>query len=201
VNSFIVPPELTANGREITVLDQVGSGPFRFVEWNEGVFGSVSRNPNWHGGSGRPYLDGVTAIQPRDASTVEAGLRTKQLDVAFVGSPTANRLRAVIPSLIERPMGTSSSWGCASSSSRRRTPTRACAALFHRAQPPRDGAGVFAGSGDINPWISWPVKRWTPPQSELQAIPGYRPGDGGRAQDIVDARAMLAAVPAPVPSN
>ncbi len=202
VNSFIVPPELTAGGRTITALDQVGSGPFRFVEWNEGAFASATRNPTWHGGEGRPYLDGVTAVQPRDAATVEAGLRTKQLDVAFVGRPTADRLREVIPSLVERPMGTSLFMGMR---------------FFIEQAPYTDGhmrsalstaldrramvQEFFAGSGDISPWISWPVKRWTLPQSELTSVPGHRPGDGGRAQDIADARAMLAAVPNPIPSE
>ncbi|MGH2394506.1 MAG: ABC transporter substrate-binding protein, partial [Candidatus Limnocylindria bacterium] len=158
VNSFIVPPELTANGRAITVLDQVGSGPFRFVEWNESVFASASRNPKWHGGGGRPYLDGVTAIQPRDAATVEAGLRTKQLDVAFVGRPTADRLRDVIPSLVERPMGTSLFMGMRFFIEQAPyTDPRMRGALSIALDRREMVQEFFAGSGDINPWISWPV--------------------------------------------
>jgi ABC-type transport system substrate-binding protein len=51
----------------------------------------------------------------------------------------------------------------------------------------------FGGSGEVNPWISWPINRWTLPQSELNGLPGYRPGTGGRDQDISDARALLEA--------
>lgn len=206
VNSFIVPPELTENAREITVQDQVGSGPFQFVEWNEGVFGSASRNPNWHGGNGRPYLDGVTMVQPVDAGTVEARLRTKQLDVAFVGRPTADRLKAVIPSLTERSLGTSLFYGMRFRTTQFpftdvRFRNALSLALNQRAMVQE----FFAGSGDINPWISWPVKKWSLPQSDLLTIPGYRPGDGGRAADIADAKALLAAfasentVPADLP--
>jgi len=51
----------------------------------------------------------------------------------------------------------------------------------------------FAGSGEVNPWISWPIKRWTLPQAELSTRPGYRPGASGRADDIKEAKALLAA--------
>ena len=50
----------------------------------------------------------------------------------------------------------------------------------------------FAGSGDVNPWVSWPVKKWTLPQSELTALPGYRPGKAGRDADIKQAKDLLA---------
>ncbi len=206
VNSFIVPPEMTRDGREITVRDQVGSGPFRFVEWSEGKFGSVSRNKSWHGGNGRPYLDGVTLLQPRDAAEVEAGLRTKQLDVAFVGKPTADRLKKVIPTLTERPMGSSLFFGMRFRTTQApfndvRVRSALTIAIDRRAMIDQ----FFAGSGDVNPWISWPVKHWALSQTELTALPGYRPGAGGRALDIAEARALLAAygssntVPAELP--
>jgi ABC-type transport system substrate-binding protein len=57
----------------------------------------------------------------------------------------------------------------------------------------------FAGSGEVNPWVSWPIKRWTLPQSELVTLAGYRPGSAGRAQDITDAKALLAAYVAEKP--
>ena len=202
VNSFIVAPELNASGREITLEDQVGSGPFRFVEWNEGKFASVTRNNAWHGGNGRPYLESVTLMQPSDASEVEAGLRTKRIDVALVGRPTADQLRRVIPTLQERPVGTSLFFGMRffipqDPYSDVRFRTAVSIALDRRAMIQE----FFSGSGEINPWISWPVKRWTLPQSELSNIAGYRPGDGGRAQDITDAKAMLAAVEKPIPED
>ena len=39
----------------------------------------------------------------------------------------------------------------------------------------------FAGSGDVNPWVSWPLQRWTLPQAELVTMPGYRAGEAGRS--------------------
>jgi len=189
VNSFIVAPEV-----EFGPTTQIGSGPFQWVEWNEGSFASVARNPAWYGGEQRPYLDGIEIRQPKDAADIEAGLRTKRLDVVFVGRPQADALKQNISQLVETNHGHSLYLGC----------------RFFLSVPPYDDLRLraaisialdrremvqkfFAGSGDINPWISWPMKRWTLPQRELTNFPGYREGTGGREADIADAKALLAA--------
>lgn len=190
VNSFVVAPEVAAKG--FTLENQVGSGPFRWVEWSEGKFASVARNPAWHGGNGRPYLDGIDVLQPRDTAEVEAWLRTKKLDVAFVGRPQADKLRAVIPALTDNTVGQSRFFGMRFFTPQfpyndQRFRSAVSFALDRRAMLQQ----FFAGSGEVNPWISWPIKRWTLPQAELATRPGYRPGASGRAEDIKEARALL----------
>ncbi len=190
VNSFVVAPEVAAKG--FTLENQVGSGPFRWVEWAEGKFASVARNPAWHGGNGRPYLDGVDVLQPRDTAEVEAWLRTKKLDVAFVGRPQADKLRAVIPALSDDTVGQSRFFGMRfftpqSPYNDQRFRSAVSFALDRRAMLQQ----FFAGSGEVNPWISWPIKRWTLPQAELATRAGYRPGASGREEDIKEARALL----------
>jgi len=194
VNAFIVAPELVANGRDFTNDNQMGSGPFRWVDWSEGQFASVSRNPNWFGGNKRPYLDGITLTQPKDSTQVEGDLRVKKLDAAAVGRPQADALRQAIPALQQTTSGHSLFFGM----------------RFFLPTPPFDDGRVrqalsqaldrrdmiqqfFAGSGQMNPWISWPSRKWSLPQSELVTLPGYRDGAAGRAQDISEAVAMLAA--------
>jgi ABC-type transport system substrate-binding protein len=194
VNAFIVAPELTQEGRRFTLDNQIGSGPFRWVDWSEGKFASVSRNANWHGGSGRPFLDGITITQPKDSREVEAGFRTKELDVAFVGRPQADRLRKTTPELQESTQGHSLFFGMRffipqAPYNDVRFRTAVTIALDRRKMLEE----FFGGSGEVNPWISWPINRWTLPQSELNGLPGYRPGTGGRDQDISDARALLEA--------
>jgi peptide/nickel transport system substrate-binding protein len=57
----------------------------------------------------------------------------------------------------------------------------------------------FGGSGGVNPWVSWPMTDWALPETELTALPGYRPGEGGRQEDIREARALLDAFKAEKP--
>jgi peptide/nickel transport system substrate-binding protein len=192
VDSLVVAPELLDHGRQFSPDSQIGSGPFRWVDWSEGQFASVSRNPAWHGGNKRPLLDGVTVVQPKDARDVEAQLRTYKLDAAFVGLPQADKLKGIIPALQEQTVGHSLFFGMRFFSGtppfndvRVRT---ALSIAFDRRDMIQQ---FFAGSGDINPWVSWPITSWALPQSELVNLPGYRPGAPGRDQDIADAQKML----------
>lgn len=206
VNSFVIPVELAESDAGFSESYQPGSGPFTWVEWREGQFASVRRNPSWHGGQSRPYLEGITLQQPRNSDEIEAGLRTKQLDAAFVGRRVADQMRKGIPQLVEVQAGRSLFFG--SRFFLRQVPyddlrfrAAVSIALDRRAMVDQ----FFAGSGDINPWVSWPAKRWSLPQAELTGFAGYRPGAGGREADIAEARALLAAfssdkqVPAEIP--
>ncbi|HMS58506.1 MAG TPA: ABC transporter substrate-binding protein [Tepidiformaceae bacterium] len=192
VNAFVIPEELAAGA--FTLDTQVGSGPFRWVEWQDGKFASVSRNPGWHGGNARPYLDGLTVVQPKDTDELEAGLRTKKLDAVFVGRPQAEKLKRAVPHLQETTVGHSMFYGMRFFEPQFpyndvRFRNAVAAALDRRAMIQQ----WFAGSGDLNPWVSWPMTRWTLPQSELTNVAGYRPGAAGREQDIAEARALMAA--------
>ena len=192
VNAFIIPEELSASA--FTFDTQEGSGPFRWVEWQDGKFASVSRNPGWHGGNARPYLDGLTVVQPKDTDELEAGLRTKKLDAVFVGRPQAEKLKRAVPQLQETTVGHSLFYGMRFFEPQfpyndARFRNAVAAAVDRREMIQK----WFAGSGDLNPWVSWPMTRWTLPQSELTNVAGYRAGASGREQDIAEARALLAA--------
>ena len=206
VNAFIVAPELVEKGRDYAPDFQVGSGPFRWVEWSEGKFASVARNPKWHGGGERPNLDGVTVFQPKNTAEVEADLRTKKLDVALVGRPQADRLKTRVPALQESAIGHSLFFGMRFFLPQFPYNDSRFRAAVSIALDRRDMLQqFFAGSGEVNPWVSWPITRWSLPQAELATMPGYRPGASGRAADIAEAKALMAAfaseksVPAELP--
>jgi peptide/nickel transport system substrate-binding protein len=194
VNAFIVAPETSPDGQDINIDLQVGSGPFRWVEWQRGQFASAAKNGSWYGGGGRPYLDGLDLLQPSDNTAIEALLRVKKLDAAVVGRPTADRLRSILPELEERTAGTSTFFGM-----RFFTPQvpyndprfrRAVSIAIDRREMI---ARFFGGSGAANPWVSWPMRQWTLPEAELVTLSGYREGTEGRELDLADARAQLAA--------
>ena len=194
VNAFIVAPELVADGRSFDRNTQVGSGPFRWVDWSEGQFASVARNPNWFGQQRHPFLDGVTITQPKDSTEVEAKLRTKGLDVAFVGQPTAEKLKKAVPALQESTVGRSLFFGMRFFVQTAPFNDPRFRAALSTALDRRDMLQhFFAGSGDVNPWVSWPITRWSLPQNELATMAGYRQGQVGRDADITEAKAQLAA--------
>ncbi|HNM78124.1 MAG TPA: ABC transporter substrate-binding protein [Tepidiformaceae bacterium] len=198
--SFIVAPETAGDKNDIGSATQVGSGPFQWVEWTDGRLASVRRNPSWHGGDGRPNLDGVSLVQPESSAVVEARFRTKELDAAVVGRQLATRLRERIPQLTETTMGHSQFFGMRFSLvndpyNDLRFRTAVTIALDRRAMIDK----FYGGSGGVNPWVSWPMVDWALPESELTTYAGYRPGDGGRAEDLKEAAALLAAFKAEKP--
>lgn len=191
-NAFIVAPEVESTGFSLEPRGQIGSGPYQWVEWDEFNFASVRANENWHGGT--PRLAGITVRQPFDTPQVEAALRVKDLDAAFVGRLTADSLKRAVPDLVESHVGNALFFGM----------------RFGTATPPFNDIRVrtalsiamdrqdmveqfFQGSGDGSAWVSWPVTQWAMSSSDLSQKPGHRLGSGGRDQDIRDARQLIEA--------
>jgi len=186
---FVVPPELEGG---FGSNRQIGSGPFRWLEWSEGAFASTVRNPAWHGPEGGPFLDGVSAVQPRTADEVEADFRAKKLDAAVVGFGPARELKSRLPELREARSALAQFYGMRFLSALppyddERLRNAITTALDRRAMLDR----FFDGAGTINPWVSAAMTRWSLPQAELQQRPGYRPGSGGREADVAEARLAL----------
>jgi len=196
VNAFIVPSEVVSAG--FSMANQVGSGPFTWVDWQNGNFASVARNPSWFGGNQRPFLDAAVMTQPHDATEIEAKLRVKQFDAATVAKPQADTLMASLPHLKLNQQGHSLFYGMRFIVTRPpfndvRVRTALTIALDRAGMAQR----FFAGSAEPNPWVSWPVTAWTLPQSEVASQAGYHTDAAGRAKDIADAKAMLSAAGTP----
>lgn len=194
-NAFIVPPEHDEAGNEFGPNRQMGSGPFEWVEWDESNFASFRRNDEWYGP--KPQLSGVSIMNPRNTAEVEAALRVRDLDVAFVGARQAERLKGVVPDLREQFVGNAQFFGMRFNVTRPPfDDPRFRSALAYSMDRLNMVDVFFQGSGDANPWVSWPVANWALPRAELTGQPGYRLGSGARAQDIADARALVAAMEA-----
>ncbi len=188
---FVIPLEVEdALGATL----QVGSGPFRWIEWSEGSYASVARNDAWHGPEDGPFLEGISAVPPRSIEELEADFRTRELDAVEAGFRQAEELKRRLPDLREARSAVARFYGMRFLSSfppyddpRLR---RAITVAIDRRAMLQD---FFHGSGTLNPWVSAGVERWALPQTELQRRPGYLPGEGGREQDEQDARTALAA--------
>jgi peptide/nickel transport system substrate-binding protein len=68
----------------------LGSGPFRFVEWQPGAFIKAEANPDYYH-KGLPYLDGTEAIFARKQSVNVQAIRGGRADIQFRGFPPASR--------------------------------------------------------------------------------------------------------------
>ncbi len=135
-----------------------------------------------------------------DATEIEAHLRTKELDVAVVGRPAADRLKKAIPELVEQTAGHAQWFGMRfylpiAPYNDVRLRTAISIAVDRREMLDQ----FFAGSGELNPWISWPLRRWSLPQAELITIPGHRVREVERAADVAEGRRLLAASLADTP--
>ena len=186
---FVIPLELEG---ELSPTLQVGSGPFRWIEWSEGLYASVARNDDWYGPDEGPFLDGISTVPPRSIEELEADFRTRGLDAVEAGFLQAQELKSRLPDLREARTAVARFYGM----------------RFLSAFPPYDDPRLrraltvaldrremlerfFHGSGTLNPWISAAVRQWSLPQEELQRQPGYRPGSGGRQVDVQEARSSL----------
>ncbi len=186
---FVLPLELADT---LSPSQQVGSGPFRWIEWSEGSYASVARNDAWHGPDGGPFLDGISTVPPRSIDELEADFRTRELDAVEAGFLQAQELKRRLPELREARSAVAQFYGMRflallppfNDPRLRRALT---VAIDRREMLAR----FFQGSGTLNPWISAAVRRWSLPQAELQRQPGYLPGSGGRALDIREAQASL----------
>ncbi len=68
----------------------LGSGPFRFVEWQPGAFIKAERNPDYYR-KGQPYLDGTEAIFAKKYSINLQALRGGRAYIQFRGFPPKMR--------------------------------------------------------------------------------------------------------------
>lgn len=73
----------------------IGTGPFKFVEWNSGDSIVLARNDDyWDKANGGPYLDTVTFKVLTDATTRTAGLQTGELS-GVIGAIPGDQLPIV----------------------------------------------------------------------------------------------------------
>jgi peptide/nickel transport system substrate-binding protein len=67
-------------------LKPVGSGPFKFTEWQRGKYIRLVRNPDYFE-AGRPYLQELVFVVVPDASTLVSAMEGNQVDYVPSGIP------------------------------------------------------------------------------------------------------------------
>jgi peptide/nickel transport system substrate-binding protein len=89
----------------------LGSGPFRFVEWQPGAFIKAERNPAYYR-EGQPYLDGTEAIFAKKYSINLQALRGGRAYIQFRGFPPKMR-DDLKKALGDKLTVQESAWNCA----------------------------------------------------------------------------------------
>lgn len=79
-----------------SMMEPVGSGPFKFEEWKKGVSISMVRNDDYYLGPELPYLDRIIYSYITDATTAVQSFYNGELDVLGIIPPSSD---------IERMMG------------------------------------------------------------------------------------------------
>jgi peptide/nickel transport system substrate-binding protein len=73
-------------------LKPVGTGPFRFVEWNRGSSIVLERNPNYFE-AGKPYLDRIVFKVLPDTQSRGAAIESGEVDIVFHSTAAASDAR------------------------------------------------------------------------------------------------------------
>ncbi|MBI2910152.1 MAG: ABC transporter substrate-binding protein [Chloroflexi bacterium] len=172
--------------------DVMGTGPFKFSNYVDRVSFSVKRNPDYFI-NGRPYLDGITVYMVFDDRTRMAAWQTKRVHAlplsADMTPAAATELKRSEPGSVmyERAVP-----GVASIVPNTRAKpwddVRVRQAL-NLAMDRELGGKVIRGGYFPGYGYTTPGGKWSLPEKELMAMPGYRkPKD----QDIAEARRLLA---------
>ncbi len=209
-NAHIVAKEtVDANDTMNNDKAMVGTGPFFLEDFQATQFVKVRRNPNWFAkddnpnniGMDRPFIDGYDSLwTPSSNSAEEAALRSKQIDsTSFEDDATAISVsKSQGLTLIESGVGgwvNSRLWLSSKSPLQDFRLRRALhlavdrKAIGEQMFPPAPGVRSFLVSGPI----TYPMTLWSIPQSEIEAMPGYRSDANGRSEDIAEAKSLWSA--------
>ncbi|MBI2907058.1 MAG: ABC transporter substrate-binding protein [Chloroflexi bacterium] len=186
----IVPKHLVEPNQKALLLRALGSGPFKFKEWDRGVSFTVTKNEA-HYVKGRPYLDGIRWIVIPDSSTQVAAFRAGQIMMTGQGS---RGLSATEAKIVEKEVAGVQLVRC-------RPATRfelfinVKKAPFTDVRVRRaalmvlDGKAVYDLAYEGMGFVGGPLTgEWSLPKEELDKIPPVR---GPRDSDIAEAKKLL----------
>ena len=84
-NLNVIPAE-GASGKIDLTKEMRGTGPFVLERYQRSVAIEFKRNPTWHGGPDRPYVDGIKVSLVPDRAQMEVQFRSKNLHFGAVSA-------------------------------------------------------------------------------------------------------------------
>jgi len=153
--AFIYKGELLDRDPHWFEKNIMGSGPFRFKEYQLGQSISGARNPDYYH-QGLPYLDGFTGIFADRQATRVAAIKGDRAAIEFRGFPPSTR-DELVAALGDQITVQESDWNCGNliTPNHKRKPfddVRVRRALTSGDRPLARGAGVVEDLGDEDGW-------------------------------------------------
>ena len=197
----IVPQHVLEAGADLNVFDKdaIGTGPFRRVDWKEGISMEFEKNPDYFM-EGRPYFDGIQGFFMLDKGTEIAAYKTERI-LMGMSMQTQMDVEDVVRLEGDPEFAQKSDFYYISSSGHH--------IAMNMAKPPFDnekvrralfigldrdqlkdnfGSGKFTVGG-----VMGPLNPFALPEEELRTYPGYRLKDGKKdPADIAEAKSLLA---------
>ncbi|MBI2910133.1 MAG: hypothetical protein HYX92_21030 [Chloroflexi bacterium] len=190
--NYVFAPEVIKRKGDMK-RDVMGSGPFKFQSYTEGVSFKVVKNPSYFM-KGRPYLDGITFYIVLDEMSRISALRTKQVLLlplaAELTAIQAKALKEAEPKLIVQDRTqTSMTSFIPNTQVAPWSDVRVRKAVSTLLDREAGGKVVRAGSHFPGYGYVLPGSPWALPEKELMSMPGFRkPKD----QDVAEAKKLLA---------
>ena len=198
----ILPKHVLDTGKDINIFDAdaVGSGPWKYVAWKEGISIEYERNNDYFK-EGRPYFDGMKAIVMSDKGTEIAAYKTERI---LMGMSVQSRMDVEDAVRLEGDSEFAEKFDMRFLQS-----GSGMDIWMNMAKPPFDnekvrraifliidrdrltdnfGLGKFGIGAPMSP-----LNRFALPEKELRTFPGYRQLDGKKhPDDLAEAKRLMA---------
>ncbi len=198
--SVINPPHLPlANFPKRTSSTVIGTGPYKFKEYQDGVKATEVRNPEYFrkdtAGRQLPYLDGIEFFRVADATFEYSLFRTGQVDLMnpYGGDRLLGRgaaeLKADVPGAIYKAASFFAVYQTFRSDAAPWNDVRVRKAISLALDREAFRAVYTKGNGPAYRGFVYPGVKWANSEDEIKTWPGYN--SATKKQDIEQAKQLL----------
>ena len=188
---LVIPKEIAARGEDaITKLeDVVGSGPYEAAAFEAGQRIAVKKRPDGYWKPNTAWVDGAEVENQTDNQALVNAIRANQTDSVSIPADLARQFENDANFYILRAPNPTRECLLINHTKERYKDLRVRQALWRAVDRKQVYDNVYAGAGIIGGAMTPAAAGWVLPDAELAKLPGF----GKRADEIKEAKALLAA--------
>jgi peptide/nickel transport system substrate-binding protein len=188
---LVIPKEIAARGEDaITKLeDVVGSGPYEAAAFEAGQRIAVKKRPDGYWKPNTAWVDGAEVVNQTDNQALVNAIRANQTDSVSIPADLARQFENDANFYILRAPNPTRECLLINHTKERYKDLRVRQALWRAVDRKQVYDNVYAGAGIIGGAMTPAAAGWVLPDAELAKLPGF----GKRADEIKEAKALLAA--------